>query len=430
MELVTATSELFNLITRIGAIDFSRKEALKNISMTGSTSEGGMVSRIFKPTEKNKKELNIEIESNLEFRLLSIPVTHRYLVENISGKPGFLHLLASYEMIEFGSHVKWDTSKESDWYAELVNESSEHGYLKTCKIKEVALKETNIKEHDKTLSYILALAFGIDPSRLSQTINKASSESSIGYDISIPVDDELKLNCSWDMSFVFQIDWWPTIANEFIERDRQWPNKEIISSMTTKGFIMSKPSEGKYRDTFEFRYSFAHVEYNLVTLRSRHQDMVYLIFKSMIYKWIKPISSNHLHSYFGKTVMLWVCEKYPSDHPLWNSDETRTLLALNHLFNELLKAFKVCFLPYYFIPEVNVIPDLPVGITQKVIGQIELILDDLVTYIPYTVKEVITTSKDLVKHIKSACQMLNRIKEKDYGGFLTQRPGGEIGYIS
>ena len=59
---------------------------LDNVSIAGSTCEGAIVSRIFR---QSYGSVSREIETDVEFTLLSIPESHRNIVEDIPDKKGF-----------------------------------------------------------------------------------------------------------------------------------------------------------------------------------------------------------------------------------------------------------------------------------------------------------------------------------------------------
>ena len=62
------------------------KGSFHDAIITGSNSEGGAMSRLFKPTDGH---ISRDMEIDTEFMLLDIPVSHKNLVEDISDKEGF-----------------------------------------------------------------------------------------------------------------------------------------------------------------------------------------------------------------------------------------------------------------------------------------------------------------------------------------------------
>ena len=66
---------------------------------------------------------------------------------------------------------------------------------------------------------------------------------------------------------------WPIIASKWLERQRKWPTKEIIKTVTTHCYLIAKPSseEKDNPNTTEFCFSFAYTEYQLIQYQSEHQ---------------------------------------------------------------------------------------------------------------------------------------------------------------
>ena len=129
-------------------------------------------------------------------------------------------------------------------------------------------------------------------------LTKATVESSID----IYVDKNHFINLAGDVSTVFRINWWPDIAREWIFRKRNWPKKTFINEITKTAYLITKSSvePSLEKDVIELRYSFSHLERALISRRSADQNYIYFIFKSMFYKWIKPIDSDITSSFFAK----------------------------------------------------------------------------------------------------------------------------------
>ena len=77
-------------------------------------------------------------------------------------------------------------------------------------------------------------------------------------------------------------------------------------------------------------------------------------FKSLFYRHIKSINSDIVASFWAKSTMMWCMEKYPPQEDFWYEDE----VAVKKLFLELRTAIEKEFLPYYFIPTINVLEQL------------------------------------------------------------------------
>ena len=152
------------------------------------------------------------------------------------------------------------------------------------------------------------------------------------------------------------------------------------------------------------RYSFAHLERELVLKRSSDQGYIYLIFKFMFYKWVKPIDSETISSFVAKTIMFWASEKYPPDSKMWQ--KASSIYAVTYLFRELLSALEKNYLPYYFIPCINVIEKVNDTLRMKLISKIEEILCNTERFIPTDVSTVVKISQEILVILKAVNQLL------------------------
>ena len=167
---------------------------------------------------------------------------------------------------------------------------------------------------------------------------------------------EFLCNTSLDLATMFRVEWWPEVAEEWKARTRKWPEKQIIEDVTTHSYIIAKPSdEGKSNIiSEELSYSFHAVEAYLAQQRTPTQRFVYLIFKALVYKYLKPLNTDKIPSFWGKNVMLWSTEQYPPESVLWEDP----VKAVKYLVNALLKATTHQQLDYFFIPSVNLMEGL------------------------------------------------------------------------
>ena len=72
-------------------------------------------------------------------------------------------------------------------------------------------------------------------------------------------------------------------------------------------------------------------------MRSEHQRVIYLIFKILFYKWIKPLDQEKLPSYIAKTIVFWTCENYPPEHVIWKNDFKSTIKIIELLLEKVLE---------------------------------------------------------------------------------------------
>ena len=225
------------------------------------------------------------------------------------------------------------------------------------------------------------------------------------------------------MVTLLKLTWWPTIAQEWKSRDRNWPSPTEIEKISRFCYIINKPSpiERDNEETVELRYSFTHVERGLVCMRSRHQNKVYLIFKIIFLKWIKPLDPEHISSFVAKTIMFWACEELPPDHEMWNEDLDSMLTSLSYLFLQTKKAFEKHNLPYFFMHTVNVIENIPKDIANIVSVKIGELLKHLEDYLPFPMDKELEALKELAHVVKSSIKVFDELKANDFSIFI-RRP--------
>ena len=146
---------------------------------------------------------------------------------------------------------------------------------------------------------------------------------------------------------------WPLSANEWITRERMWPDKDLIKRIAQSGFhIVPKISrEG------DFRLSFSSAETTLVRHWSRFQHKVVKAFKAVVKYYQNAWSSNMnkiIKSYHLKTIAFWYIEKRPQNS--FTEENVATHLVL--LLQELAEALRKQDLPMYFMPKVNLLKDV------------------------------------------------------------------------
>ena len=188
------------------------------------------------------------------------------------------------------------------------------------------------------------------------------------------------------MDFVqcFKLTFWPSVATEWKTRDRMWPDQSVIDQIVSKGTHMV--GKAFCHDDIDWRLSFSVAEIELAARWSPVQHFVYFIFKSLFYRFIRPLSTadqatdlsrsssskKYVASYTAKTVMMWTSES--SDQSWWtedNVDECLTTLLL-----VLQSAFECRKLDHYFVSSVNLLEGVPDYLVDSVSSTITSILDN------------------------------------------------------
>ncbi|XP_033118758.1 uncharacterized protein LOC117118295 [Anneissia japonica] len=146
---------------------------------------------------------------------------------------------------------------------------------------------------------------------------------------------------------------WPTIANPWISRERNWPEKTIVNKIIEGGYhIVPKYHPGGNGIDLEWRLSFSVAERTLAHTFTDNQRKCYMVFKKLWRTYLKVpkvVSSYHI-----KTTMFWLCERASSS--LWkDSDLGYRYLDLQNFLIFFLQRRNV---PNFFIPENNMLSNV------------------------------------------------------------------------
>jgi len=189
--------------------------------------------------------------------------------------------------------------------------------------------------------------------------------------------------CSVDIVPCFKLKLWPSVAAEWKTRDRVWPDQSVVDEIVSRGAHMV--DKAFCHNDIDWRLSFSVAEIALATRWSPAQHFVYFVFKSLFYKFIKPLSSDntadvslstsshkYLASYMAKTVMMWTSESV--EQSWWTEDNAAECLTV--LLLALQSAFECRKLDHYFVSSVNLLKGLPDILARRAIDTVKSILAD------------------------------------------------------
>ncbi|CAB4021195.1 Hypothetical predicted protein [Paramuricea clavata] len=162
-----------------------------------------------------------------------------------------------------------------------------------------------------------------------------------------------KLIPSSDIVLSISCEGWPYCAREWITRERVWPDKHSVETITLAGFhIVPKSSHDG-----DFRLSFSCAETILVKTLEPLQHKVMRAFKAVIKHhqriW-SPSAKGIISSYHLKTIAFWHFEKTSQES--WTEETVVHHLVV--LLEELAEALRIQSLPMYFMPKVNLLQDV------------------------------------------------------------------------
>merc|ERR1719427_414469 len=315
---------------------------LDKVELSGPITKGSAMAALFKPT---KSGVNRELPVGLTLELLQIPQEYNNLVEDVSGREGFVRVRVDKDAFKLLGSLQLEVdSKEYLQHLPLIIKD---GYLKPYQLKELVLNTLEEKAGSTSdvdgvteLFWAVVLDTSLDSLKISKPPQQTTKFPTTSY-VEVFVDKKLKLKFSWDVATAIKLNWWPSVAQEFVNRKREWPSKETITSLTQSSHISLIPGDEEAidKDSLELVYSFAHVERSLVGLRTPQQSLVFLIFKSMLNAHNKGALADDVATH----IMLWTCEELPPDHLLWAEGSTEQ--ALSVLFGKLLEALDTNNLP-------------------------------------------------------------------------------------
>ena len=427
-EYCTAVQQLLLKIFKIEmGIGLIKPGGIKNVRVAGSTAEGAAIARLFRRNDLFPDHLNREMEADFEYILFEIPENLKKNVEDLHGnKTGFLNLKLDLNFLRSVNQSGWSLDEEE--IVLILDIAAPNGYLLPYRLKQMALDKLRFNDSDEIIRTAFAYVLSKKLQDISFTdMKEGINKSSMKYEGIVNTKQQPYLALLFDVTHLVRLKWWPGIANEWRTRKRNWPsNENIIKELTKESFVITKPThnEDADYDTNELRYSFSHVEKQLVEMRSRYQNMSYLIFKSMIYKWLSTIDGeeNEIKSFLGKTVMFWVCEaNSKEDKTFWKEDYESLLDVLRHLFREMLKYFEAGFMPYYFIPKINVIESIPVATRNKVILKIQAILQNIECHLP-SFSDIERWTVELINVTKLLLKLTVDLEDRNWLSIFLQNP--------
>jgi len=350
-------------------------------TLSGSLREGAFTPRLFIENQLFPHRINRVVEADFEFHLNSFSPSNKHCFRDTH--PGFV------EINVLG--CRWDVDNHT--FEEFLKAVDNNGLLQTYRFKQQLANRNDDSRTNYTIApkIVFSLLTEVPIEQIDiNTLHEKVEKASIAIGFNIEIDREIQLEYSMDLTFIFRLAWTPKIVREWVKRPRSWPPTSALKDVLNEGYVISKPSsmEKHNIETTEFRYSFAHIERRIIALQSPTQRLVYLIFKSLLYRWIIPVDRNVTSSYIAKSTMLWTCQEYPPTHKLWDDDNLSIKYAVKVLFRRLSASFKLGKLSYYFVPSINIIENYHITTKHNIVLRIETILGDFQSAIPDNLMEI------------------------------------------
>ena len=151
---------------------------------------------------------------------------------------------------------------------------------------------------------------------------------------------------SMDLVFAFRCPNWPSVADEWAKRKRNWPQPEVVQMILHQGYaVVAKGSGDSSASHLEWRLSFSFAETVLAQNLNSVQRKCYLVVKGLV----KDLHCEGIPSYWVKCAFFWFLEE--ADPDIWNNSN------LGHcvlgVIERLTKCLQSYMLPNYFVIQRN-----------------------------------------------------------------------------
>ena len=334
-------------------------------SIAGSISEDGFSAGIFFKDPIVDDSVLANIDFDYEMNVMEIPSLFKHCIVD-TFPSGFLNVQVANEtcqqLLYHRTCCKYDYCDcELNYvivrHSQIVDKA---GFLCPYRVKDFYLKNHSsiVGECEKARCF-LALLLDMELNRIEVHVEHDVTKATYQRIYKGFVDGQLRITLTVDISIVFKLEWTVDTLLPWIKRKRLWPNIRILQREFESSWVIGKPpnSEKENKNTRSFRYSFGHLERAIIKLQSRRQRSTYYMAKSLYSKWVKPISEK-LTSFLVKNTFFWVCEQYPPEHEFWDDSKEAIENSLKHIFLKMHGQLRECFMPYYFIAEVNVLDNI------------------------------------------------------------------------
>lgn len=371
--------------------------------MAGSAKEGCFSSGFFQWDNDFADGVHRMFELDLEITFFKFHSKYKHCFKDIVVKPGFLQVsVADRTCITPDLQNFHHTFYSSQGIRKFITND---GYINSYKVKQEYINTTQFSAGHKS-THITEILTAFLTGELLKNVHTSHVDSEVSKAVStfswnVFVNSHLHWKVSLDFAMVFRLDWASPFLVSYRKRSRNWPPMKELESELNVSYIITKTSneERDNPDSTEFRYSFASLERKLVSLQSETQRKIYLILKSIVYKYIKPIHPEKISSFIAKNIMLWTCEQYPPEHSLWDKDAQSIVKSLQYLFGKLYQMFASKFMPYIFIPTINVLEHLSPDTKQKVAKKLQEISLSPLKYIPREAEKVTGILQNLLNAV-------------------------------
>ena len=184
---------------------------------------------------------------------------------------------------------------------------------------------------------------------------------------------------------------WPRVAEDWINRKRQWPSPDVIDKIVQEGFhLVVKPPKDGGNPKCDFRIAFNHAEYLLSQEMNDIQRECYRCLKKFHRAFLKD--PKGLVTFHLKNLLLQTIEETGAE--LWIG--SNRFECVMKLFGNLLQALKKKELPHFFVRSYNLFSEDYIDDPK--------ILDVLARKVEKIMENPMQSAKQLIQKEASAVQ--------------------------
>ncbi|XP_077867352.1 uncharacterized protein LOC144356525 [Saccoglossus kowalevskii] len=172
-----------------------------------------------------------------------------------------------------------------------------------------------------------------------------------------------------DAALVLRCSAWPSLANSWVTRARQWPTKDLVLHIQRGGCHVvpkSYPGEGG-DDNLQWRLSFSLAERTLAHSFTEWQRTFYLVMKKIWRRYLKE--PKVLSSYHMKTTMFWVSEGLSPGQ--WSKNNLADRFM--EFWDRMIFFLKQGIIPNFFLPENNMISHISQEDIDIILQKVKLV---------------------------------------------------------
>ena len=341
--------------------------------LMGSLADGSFSARLF-------SEENHVFEADFLVEVADLP---EHLIEKVKDKPGFYMVKNDGRILDYlvgaAKFFATNTRTMGDMLKTFLDMGMSHGFIVGMSIKQLVEKVAGLTDSKRGVTNIMAAMCGVHPERLTLKMETVFNGPSASQNIDIFMDGCHHLSLSFDVVICARLSYWPPEAQLWETRDRKWPPKEIVAEVIRERqvHLVAKPSlDTNLEQSNDWRLTFL-AEKRIIQEYTEEMRFTYFLFKVLFYRYFKAdvVEGKSLPSYLAKTTMHWMCEQV--DPGSWTDENIRD--NLQELLHRLCDFLDQGHLPNYFVPEINLLKNIPSALLEKVkaMDKKELLADPL-----------------------------------------------------